>query len=132
MASMKDNLLVLLPRINDRITIRKLQKAHLAATGDGSFYALPPVIIIGRTERKGFDRKKFNIELVFDKKATRTEFGYLLLCDLSKLQEKYSATGPSGLFFTYDKEPEEVALPPLRSFSLALLEASSDGYLLLQ
>lgn len=129
---MRANLLVLLPQKNDRILLRKLQKEHFRRTGDGSFYALPPVIIIGRTDRKGFDRKKFNTELALERSATKTELGYLFRSDLSELQERYSATGPSGLFFTFDKDPGEIVLPPLRSFSLALLEQTEDGYLLLQ
>ncbi|MCR5731838.1 MAG: hypothetical protein K6G51_02725 [Sphaerochaetaceae bacterium] len=129
---MKPNLLVLLPNLNDRIAIRKLQKAHLERTGDGSFYIMPPVVIIGYTDKKGVDRKKFNISLEFESKATKTDLGYIFKTDLRMLQEKYSACGPSGLFFTRDKEPKALDLKILNTYSLALLESSEEGYLLLQ
>ncbi|MBR1920342.1 MAG: hypothetical protein IJ831_12060 [Spirochaetales bacterium] len=129
---MRENLLVRLPQLNDRILLRKLQREHFRRTGDGSFYALPPVVIIGKTEKSGFDRKKYNLRLEFGKNAIRTELGYLFPCNLEELQRKYSAYGESGLFFTKDVEPQAVDLPPLASFSLALLERCEDGYLLLQ
>ena len=129
---MKPNLLVLLPLPGDRITIRRMQREHLETTGDCSFYIMPPVVILGFTDKKGVDRKKFNMKLDFSKKPTLTELGYIYEADLGKLQEKYSTSGPSGLFFTKDIMPGEKDFSFLESYSLAILESTSEGYLLLQ
>lgn len=112
---------------------RKLTSEH----DDETIQRLPPMIILGETDQRSFDRKHFSLSLTFSTAAVRTALGYLLIPDEEAQLEKIASD--LGVF------PEHCGIyvserSPLSDFQpftcthqkLVLVKPYQEGFLLVQ
>ncbi len=134
---MSENLLVLVPDKPAEGKTREARKAIYALCGEASLYALPPVIILSRTERNGFERKSWHKDIrLTSSDALMSGFGFVLHEEetVSAIQEELGLeVTPSGLYIAAVQLPLpgniEIKIKKLR---LALLKKTDCGYCLLQ
>lgn len=134
---MNGNLLVLVVGKEVAKALRNAKTLHFRSTGDSSVYLLPEVLILGRWNRKRFDRRTLHLELEFSNKAEKTEHGYLLpVVDSTGLEALKKELGiedtASGLYVSRDIEPEELLVPHSSVQKIAMLTDEGEGYILLQ
>ena len=76
---MSENLLVLVPDKPAEGKTREARKTVYALCGEASLYALPPVIILGKTEKNGFERKSWHKDITLTSAdALMSVFGFVL------------------------------------------------------
>ncbi len=59
----------------------KIRRNLINQSDDETIERLPPMIILGETEERSFDRKHFTLKLTFSSPSVLTEHGYLLVPD---------------------------------------------------
>lgn len=133
---MDRNLLVLIPSKEILKYADVSGTAHFRETGDESVYALPHLIILGETDRTGFDRRNFRMKMTFMSKMEKTDFGFVLpvleMAELEALQMEYGLKAcRTGLWFSA-REGWSLDMAPSENQRLGMLKWMGDGYTLLQ
>ena len=134
---MSENLLVLMPDKPAEGKTREARKAIYALCGEASLYALPPVLILGKTEKNGFERKSWHKDITLTSAdALMSVFGFVLHEEetVTAIQKELGLeVTPSGLYIAAVPVPLpsniEIKMKRLR---LALLKKTEYGYSLLQ
>lgn len=114
-----------------------LRKKLFKLSDDETIFALPPYIILGKTEKRSFDRKHYNLKLFFDGSYVDSEYGKLLTArddkELKEIQKNLNITpSPVGIYIS------KRALPTLeeplisKHQRLVLLKSFQDGFIVLQ
>ena len=114
-----------------------LRKKLFKLSDDETIFALPPYIILGKTEKRSFDRKHYNLKLFFDGSYVDSEYGKLLTArddtQLKEIQKSLNITpSPVGIYIS------KRALPTLeeplisKHQRLVLLKSFQDGFIVLQ
>lgn len=114
-----------------------LRKKLFKLSDDETIFALPPYIILGKTEKRSFDRKHYNLKLFFDGSYVDSEYGKLLTArddkELKEIQKSLNITpSPIGIYMS------KLALPTLEEIliskhqRLVLLKSFQDGFIVLQ
>ena len=114
-----------------------LRKKLFKLSDDETIFALPPYIILGKTEKRSFDRKHYNLKLFFDGSYIDSEYGKLLTArddtQLKEIQKSLNITpSPVGIYIS------KRALPTLeeplisKHQRLVLLKSFQDGFIVLQ
>lgn len=133
---MSGNLLVLVPDKPAEGKTREARKAVYALCGEASLYALPPVIILGKTEKNGFERKSWHKDIrLTSSDALMSGFGFVLHEEetVSAIQEELGLeVTPSGLYIAAVPLPLPAIEIKIKKLRLALLEKTDCGYCLLQ
>ena len=134
---MNENLLVLIMDKEAKGKTRELKKSLFRQSGEISLFSIPPVIILGRTEKKGFERKSWKHCISFTTdNALMTDFGYVLneSGTLSSIQKELSLDiRPAGLYISAAPVPFTSCMHINASkLRLAMLKCTEYGYQLLQ
>lgn len=108
--------------------IRKIQERHFEECGDSSFYAIPPVLVLGESQRKTFDRMSVRIDHIFSSSdAFSSPLGWLIGCGgkLDQTRARLDLTGPCGLYFSKEKPSFDFTIA-LKRGRLAMLIVHED------
>ena len=114
-----------------------LRKKLFKLSDDETIFALPPYIILGKTEKRSFDRKHYNLKLFFDGSYVDSEYGKLLTArddkELKEIQKSLNIT-PSTIGIYMSKRALPTLEEPLISKHqrLVLLKSFQDGFIVLQ
>ena len=114
-----------------------LRKKLFKLSDDETIFARPPYIMLGKTEKRSFDRKHYNLKLFFDGSYVDSEYGKLLTArddkELKEIQKSLNITpSPVGIYIS------KRALPTLeeplisKHQRLVLLKSFQDGFIVLQ
>lgn len=114
-----------------------LRKKLFKLSDDETIFALPPYIILGKTEKRSFDRKHYNLKLFFDGSYVDSEYGKLLTArddkELKEIQKSLNITpSPIGIYMSKRALPtlEEILIS--KHQRLVLLKSFQDGFIVLQ
>ena len=114
-----------------------LRKKLFKLSDDETIFALPPYIILGKTEKRSFDRKHYNLKLFFDCCYVDSEYGKLLTArddkELKEIQKSLNITpSPIGIYMSKRALPtlEEILIS--KHQRLVLLKSFQDGFIVLQ
>ena len=114
-----------------------LRKKLFKLSDDETIFALPPYIILGKTEKRSFDRKHYNLKLFFDGSYVDSEYGKLLTArddkELKEIQKSLNITpSPVGIYISKHALPtlEEPLIS--KHQRLVLLKSFQDGFIVLQ
>ena len=114
-----------------------LRKKLFKLSDDETIFALPPYIILGKTEKRSFDRKNYNLKLFFDGSYVDSEYGKLLTArddkELKEIQKSLNITpSPIGIYMSKRALPtlEEILIS--KHQRLVLLKSFQDGFIVLQ
>ena len=114
-----------------------LRKKLFKLSDDETIFSLPPYIILGKTEKKSFDRKHYNLKLFFDGSYVDSEYGKLVTArddtQLKEIQKSLNIT-PSPIGIYISKRVLPTLEEPLISKHqrLVLLKSFQDGFIVLQ
>ena len=114
-----------------------LRKKLFKLSDDETIFALPPYIILGKTEKRSFDRKHYNLKLFFDGSYIDSEYGKLLTArddtQLKEIQKSLNITpSPVGIFI-YKRALPTLEEPLISKHQrLVLLKSFQDGFIVLQ
>lgn len=134
---MSENLLVLVPDKPAAGKTRETRNALYALCGEASLYALPPVIILGKTEKNGFERKSWHKDITLTPAdALMSGFGFVLHEEetVTAIQKELGLeVTPSGLYIAAVQVPlPDYISIKMKRLRLALLKKTECGYSLLQ
>lgn len=114
-----------------------LRKKLFKLSDDETIFSLPPYIILGKTEKRSFDRKHYNLKLFFDGSYVDSEYGKLLTArddkELKEIQKSLNITpSPIGIYMSKRALPtlEEILIS--KHQRLVLLKSFQDGFIVLQ
>lgn len=114
-----------------------MRKSLFKSTLDESIFSLPPYIILGKTDKQTFDRRHFNLKLIFDGTLVNSEYGLLLTptdgSELIKIQDSLNLKpSPSGIYIS-KKAILNLDKPIISTHQrLVMLKKYQDGYIVLQ
>lgn len=115
----------------------RMRRELTYSSDDETIQRLPPMIILGETEARGFDRRHYGLRLTFSTPSVMTDHGFLLIPDeedgLHEIQKGLGITlQPSGIYVS-----ERTPLTFFDPFTcthqkLVLVKRHHEGFLLLQ
>ena len=115
----------------------RMRRELTYSSDDETIQRLPPMIILGETEKRSFDRKHFCLNLTFRLPSVKTGYGYLLIPDevesLHSIQKELDMKeGTAGLYVS-----ERTPLSSFEPFKcthqkLVLIKPHQEGFLLMQ
>ena len=114
-----------------------LRKKLFKLSDDETIFALPPYIILGKTEKRSFDRKHYNLKLFFDGSYVDSEYGKLLTArddkELKEIQKSLNITpSPVGIYISKRALPTLAEILISKHQRLVLLKSFQDGFIVLQ
>lgn len=130
---MAENLLAIIAEKPIQEALKRLRDEYFKKTGDGSVYALPPCLLLGKTDKTTFQRKIYHLALSFPRETTETDDGVFIALPLDEIQKALNlSVKVSGVYLGKEKCDLNIEIPPSKTQRLVMLVKRADGYRLLQ